>query len=161
MPVEDLRVGDLVVTRDSGLMPLLSVERRSLRFAELNAEPHLRPVMIPRGSLADGLPDADMMVSGNLRLLVSRDKTALEFSRRMVLVAAKRLVGSDGIREVQSLGVSYLHLGFGRHETVLANGVWVECFAPEDASLGAKGNAQRCEFGELFPDVADEARALV
>ena len=153
--VEELKVGDKVMTRDNGVQEIRWMGRRDLTHAELLAAPHLKPVMIKAGSLGDGLPERDMLVSPNHRMLVANDKTALYFEEHEVLVASKHLVNSTGIRSVETLGTSYLHFMFDHHEVVLANGTWSESFQPGDQTLGGMGNAQRSEIFEIFPELKD------
>ena len=59
-PVEALRPGELIQTRDNGLQPLVWVGLRRLRPAELALAPHLRPVRIAPGTLGN---DAALIVS--------------------------------------------------------------------------------------------------
>ena len=151
--VEELRAGDRVITRDNGIQEIRWVGRRALNRAELAAAPHLKPVLIRAGSLGNGLPERDMLVSPNHRMLVSNDRTALYFEEHEVLVAAKHLVDHKGVKQVEMLGTTYLHFMFGRHEVVLANGAWTESFQPGDYTLGGMGNAQRSEIFELFPEL--------
>ena len=151
--VEDLREGDKILTRDNGIQEIRWVGRRDMTRADLLAAPHLCPVLIRAGSLGNGLPERDMLVSPNHRMLVANERTALYFEEHEVLVAAKHLVDNRGIRSVETLGTSYLHFLFDRHEVVLANGAWTESFQPGDQTLGGMGNAQRAEIFELFPDL--------
>lgn len=97
-----------------------------------------------------------MLVSPNHRILVANARTAIKFSEREVLVAAKHLT-TAGVHTVQSSGTTYIHFMCDQHEVVLANGVWTESFQPDDASLGGIGNAQRLEIFELFPELKTEA----
>ncbi|MDF2142421.1 Hint domain-containing protein [Paenirhodobacter sp. CAU 1674] len=151
--VEDLAVGDKVITRDNGLQEIRWVGRRDLSRTELMSAPHLKPVLIRAGSLGNGLPDRDMLVSPNHRMLVANERTALYFEEHEVLVAAKHLVDNRGVKTVETLGTSYLHFMFDRHEVLLANGCWSESFQPGDQTLGGMGNAQRSEIFELFPEL--------
>jgi hypothetical protein len=157
--VEDLREGDKIITRDNGIQEIRWVGRKDLTGFELARKPHMKPVLIRAGSLGANLPEHDMLVSPNHRMLVANDKTALYFEENEVLAAAKHLTGLAGVDEVTSLGVSYIHFMFDRHEVVLANGAWTESFQPGDYSLNGIGNAQRNEILELFPELA-EAQGL-
>lgn len=157
VPVEDLRVGDRVITRDDGLQAIRWIGRKALTWHQLAANPHIRPILIRRGSLGNDLPEQDMMVSPNHRLLVAGNRTALRLDAPEALVAAKNLVDHRGIKTVQSLGTSYLHFMCDRHQAVLANGTWAESFHPADPTLNAIGNAQRQEIFELFPELKTEA----
>ena len=153
VPIERLTAGDRVITRDNGLQEIRWTGAKVLSWQTLAANPHLQPVLIRRGSLGEGLPERDMMVSPNHRMLVENDRTALHFDEHEVLVAAKHLTGARGIHAVQSIGTTYLHILFDRHEVVLANGAWTESFQPADYTLKGMGNAQRSEIFELFPEL--------
>ncbi|MBZ4022935.1 hypothetical protein CKO11_10735 [Rhodobacter sp. TJ_12] len=155
--VEDLREGDKILTRDNGIQEIRWVGRRDMTRDELIAAPHLRPVLIRAGSLGNGLPERDMLVSPNHRMLVANERTALYFEEHEVLVAAKHLVDNKGVQSVQTLGTSYIHFMFDRHEVVLANGAWTESFQPGDQTLGGMGNAQRAEIFALFPELQSRA----
>ncbi|APZ54652.1 Ig-like domain-containing protein [Salipiger abyssi] len=154
--VEDLEVGDRVITRDNGIQEIRWIGRKDLTGHELARKPHLRPVLIQQGSLGKSLPEHDLLVSPNHRVLVANDKTALYFEEREVLAAAKHLTGLDGVDEVETLGVSYIHMMFDNHEVVLSNGAWTESFQPGDQSLKGVGDAQRQEIFELFPELEHE-----
>ena len=151
--VEDLGIGDRVITRDNGIQEIRWVGRKDLTGHQLARQPHLRPILIQQGALGNNLPEHDLMVSPNHRILVANDKTSLYFEEREVLAAAKHLTGLDGVDEVGTLGVSYIHFMFDQHEVVLSNGAWTESFQPGDYTLKGIGNAQRQEILELFPDL--------
>ena len=153
VPAETLKEGDKVLTRDNGIQEIRWAGRCDLTRGDLADAPHLAPVLIKAGSLGNDLPERDMLVSPNHRMLVANDKTALYFEEHEVLVAAKHLIGNAGIAKARTLGTSYLHFMFDRHEVVLGNGAWTESFQPGDMTLGGMGNAQRQEIFELFPEL--------
>jgi hypothetical protein len=103
--------------------------------------------------LGNGLPERDMLLSPNHRVLVANDRTSLYFDEHEVLVSAKHLAMGQDESAVNAENVSYLHLMFDRHEVVLSNGAWTESFQPGDYSLKGLGNAQRTEIIELFPEL--------
>ncbi|ETD01673.1 Hint domain-containing protein [Rhodobacter capsulatus] len=151
--VEELREGDKILTRDNGIQEIRWIGRTDLTRAQLMATPHLKPVLIRAGSLGNGLPERDMLVSPNHRMLVANERTALYFEEHEVLVAAKHLIDNRGVKPVETLGTSYIHFMFDRHEVVLGNGAWTESFQPGDQSLQGLGHAQRAEILELFPEL--------
>ncbi|PCH73159.1 MAG: type I secretion protein [Rhodobacteraceae bacterium] len=153
MRVEDLQIGDRVITRDNGIQDIRWVGARDLSGQELAESTHLNPILIRQGALGNGLPERDLMVSPNHRVLVANEKTALYFEDREVLVAAKHLTGLTGIDRVEVSGVTYIHFMFAQHEVVLSDGAWTESFQPGDSSLKGIGNAQRKEIFELFPEL--------
>ncbi len=151
--VEKLAPGDKVFTRDNGLQPLRWVGRRDLAVADLHAAPEFQPVLIRQGALGKGLPERDMLVSPQHRMLLTSDLAEVMFEEREVLVPAKHLTGLDGVDAVTTTQVSYLHLMFDQHEVVLADGAWSESFQPADRTLKGIGAAQRTEILSLFPEL--------
>jgi Hint domain len=156
LPVQMLEVDDRVITRDNGIQPVRWVGKTQMFLQDFQAEPHLLPVLVRQGSLGKGLPERDMMVSPNHRILVTNERTSLRFAEREVLVAAKHL-SVPGVHTVQSSGTTYVHFMCDRHEVVLVNGIWTESFQPEDQSLKSIGNAQRLEIYEIFPELKTTA----
>ncbi|MEP5729658.1 MAG: tandem-95 repeat protein [Sulfitobacter sp.] len=154
--VEELRVGDRVITRDNGIQDIRWTGARDMSGAELERAAHLKPVLIQKGALGNDLPERDMMVSPNHRVLVANDKTALYFEEREVLVAAKHLTGLEGVDIVDVSQTTYVHIMFDQHEVILSDGAWTESFQPGDMSLAGIGNAQRQEILELFPELATQ-----
>jgi Ca2+-binding RTX toxin-like protein len=151
--VEDLTVGDKIITRDNGIQEIRWLGTRTLTGFELARAPQLRPILIQKGALGDNLPEHDILVSPQHRLLMTGDKAQLYFEEREVLAAAKHLTGLPGVDEVGTLGVTYVHFMFDQHEVVLSNGIWTESFQPGANVLGGLGTEQRDEIFALFPDL--------
>ena len=151
--VEELRVGDRIITRDNGMQEIRWVGAREMTGDDFEAAQHLRPVLIRQGALGNDLPERDMLVSPNHRVLVANDKTALYFEEREVLVAAKHLTDVEGIDIVDVSATTYIHLMFDQHEVILSDGTWTESFQPGDHSLAGIGDEQRNEIFEIFPEL--------
>ncbi|MAQ82461.1 MAG: type I secretion protein [Maritimibacter sp.] len=153
VPVEDLKVGDRVMTRDNGFQEIRWLGSRTLDADDMAAKPHLQPVLVRKGALGNDLPARDMHLSPNHRLLVASEVTALYFEEREVLCAAKHLINNRGVHQAQQDQVTYIHFMFERHEVVLSDGAWSESFQPADTSLRGIGTAQRQEIFQLFPEL--------
>ncbi|MBV7409941.1 Ig-like domain-containing protein [Maritimibacter sp. DP1N21-5] len=153
VPVEELREGDRVITRDNGIQDIAWVGHKALDWRALHSSQHLKPVLIKAGALGPNLPERDMMVSPNHRMLVANERTTLYFDEREVLASAKHLVDNEGVMQVDVKSLTYVHFMFEKHEVVLADGTWSESFQPGDHSLKGVGNAQRQELFELFPEL--------
>ncbi|MCZ0963453.1 Hint domain-containing protein [Paracoccus benzoatiresistens] len=159
-PVQDIRVGDLVVTRDNGLQPVRWMGRRHVTAAEIAAHPALAPVRIAAGALGRGLPAQDLLVSQQHRVLVRSAIAARMFGAQELLVAAKHLTEIEGIDIVQgSEGVTYVHMMFAAHEVVLSNGAETESLYPGPQALLALGRAAE-EIFTLFPQLRDTVEAF-
>ncbi|HBU54919.1 MAG TPA: type I secretion protein, partial [Sulfitobacter sp.] len=153
IPVQQIKVGDLVVTRDNGMQPVRWVGRRNLGRDNLLRTPGFNPVRIKAGAFGEGVPQRDMMVSPNHRMLVASETAEVMFSEREVLVAAKHLVGLDGVETVTPDKVSYIHMLFDNHEVVFADGTWAESFQPGAHSMAGIQSDQRSEILSLFPEL--------
>ncbi len=154
--VENLQAGDRVLTRDNGIQELAWVGQRQLSEFELARHPEWRPVLIRAGALGPNVPEKDLLVSPNHRVLVTEARAALYFEESEVLAAAKHLTDLDGVDRVKPSGLTYVHLLCERHEVILSNGAWTESFQPGDYSLKGMGDPQRAEIYELFPELATE-----
>jgi Ca2+-binding RTX toxin-like protein len=160
VPVEDLRAGDRVLTRDRGYQAVRWVGRRDLTLADLMVQPALRPVLIRAGALGDGLPVRDMMVSPQHRMLIEGAAPEIWFGEDQVLVAALHLVGRPGIAQIMPRGVSYLHVLCDAHEIIRADGAWTESFQPAARMVAGMDAAAQAELHLLFPDMAATLMAL-
>lgn len=154
LPVEQLRIGDLVTTQDNGDQEIRWIGRRHLSQQDLDAYPNLRPVRIRAGALGGGLPEADLIVSPQHRILVSSKIATRLFGVPEVLVAAKQLVSLDGIDALTApQGVTYIHFMCARHEVVFAAGAPTESMYAGRQALLAMPDAARREIFALFPEL--------
>lgn len=154
-PVEELRAGDRVLTRDNGLQEIRWIGACRMNAATLRDAPELRPVRIRTGSLDHGLPDTDILVSPWHKILIQGDRTARFFEDSEVLAAAGHLTGREGIDVVDVDHVTYVHFMFDQHQVVLSNGFWTESFCPDDEVMRSIGTRQRNRILELFPDLVE------
>ena len=150
--IEDIRPGDILVTRDNDLQEVTFVRKSQKTGRELLNAPHLRPVQIRAGALGQELPVTDMMVTPNHRIALGKKRSSF-FGKKNDLVAAKHLVNHSDILEIDCVGTTYIELEMSGHQTIRANGVWVENFDIADMSMGGLGNSQRNEIREIFPSV--------
>ncbi|MCT4333172.1 Hint domain-containing protein [Paracoccus sp. YLB-12] len=170
VPVENLRPGDRIVTRDYGLQPIVWIGSAHISSAQLQSAPHLMPIRIRAGALGDDLPVSDLLVSPQHRIAISDRIADRMFGESEVLVAAKHLSAFDGVEiaeEVES--VTYWHILFNEHQIVISNGADTESlFLGPEAVKSMPAEAIR-EIREIFPglfdldspDVMKPARSLV
>ncbi|MFD1882171.1 Hint domain-containing protein [Paracoccus pacificus] len=154
--VEDLRVGDLVITRDHGGQPIRWIGRRKLSADQQAAMPHLRPIHIRKDALGAGTPASDLIVSPQHRILVRSEIVLRMFGEREILVAAKHLLQLPGVGVPEALPeVEYFHILFDRHEIVFSNGAESESFYPGPEALKSVGVYALWEIHSLFPELSD------
>ncbi len=155
-PIEDLDVGDSVITRDSGTLDISWIGRKNLTGEDLELNPHHYPLLIKEGSLANYLPDRDTWVSPQHRILFSCAEAQVFFEEREVLVAAQHLTQLKGVERAECDQVTYIYLMFERHELVLSNGLWSESFQPCLQALCGMDDRQRTEVLEIFPALSTD-----
>lgn len=146
--VEDIAVGDLITTRDHGAQAVRWVGRRTVPASGAFA-----PIRIPAGALGNA---RDLVVSPQHRMLISGWRAELFFGQPEVLVAARHLVGRDGIAELPGGKVTYIHLLFDRHEIIFAEGAPTESFFI-DGDYARKIAGQERELLALFGELAHGA----
>ena len=168
VPVDRLQPGDRVAVLDGGFRPLRLNLRRALSGLDLKKQPRLRPVRIVAGALGAGLPERDLRVSRQHRMLVSSPICQRMFGAAQVLITAIRLTECPGcFVDDAPDGLFYHHLVFDRHEIVIANGAPSESFYPGPEAIKALPEAARHEVLDLFPGLVagdprgcDPARAI-
>jgi hypothetical protein len=159
VPVEALREGDLVETRDGGAQEILWIGHRRLSGAQMHALPELRPIRIRAGALWDDRPDADLVVSPRHRILLRGPAADALFGTPEVLVAAEDLRNdATVVRDLNLREVSYIHLLLPRHHVVWANGVETESFHPASTDLRTVDAQQFHRLAQIVPGVEANPR---
>ncbi len=149
-PIQDLRPGDMVVTRDSGLQPIRWMGRKTV-----SGHGKLAPIHIGQGRFGNDRP---LLVSPQHRMVYAGHEATLLFAEREVMVPAKHLVDGKGVVVRPMDQVTYFHMMFDRHEVVFANKAATESFHPGHEGLGAIDDAARAELFTLFPDLRADPR---
>ncbi|SLN33510.1 Leukotoxin [Falsiruegeria litorea R37] len=144
--IEDLRPGDLIVTRDNGPQPLRWIGQKTVEATGTNA-----PIELHQ-SLLQGAT-APLLVSPQHRMLWSGSRAQMLFGDSEVLVAAQHLLSNPGARRIEGGDVTYMHLMLDQHEVIYANGAPTESFFPGDAALDALTGQSRAEMFSIFPEL--------
>lgn len=158
--VEALAQGDLIWTKDAGLLALRWIGTRRVGLPELLADPALRPIVFAPGSLGAGMPDRALALSPQHRLCLGGWRAELHFGQPEVLVPAHALVNGTTIRQADPRSaVTYVHFLLDGHQIVRSNGVLSESFFPSALSLTGLDRAAQAEVLRLFPDLTSLSRA--
>jgi Hint domain len=118
--VEELNVGDLLVTQAGEALPIRWIGTRDhvVRLIPADERQKLLPIRFARGSLGNGLPRRDLFISPEH--CVSMDG---------VLIPAYELVNGSTIDYFDDLEViRYFHLELPRHSVVYAEGAAAESY---------------------------------
>lgn len=145
VPVESLRPGDLVLTRDDGPQPLRWIGKRRVA-----AQGDFAPVFIAADTFGQ---HGDLLVSPLHRVLIRDCLAELLFGEAEVLVAARDLVNGRSVRRVEGGLVDYVHILFDRHQVVSSEGLHTESYLPGPQTAHSFEADILAEICALFPEI--------
>ncbi len=148
--VQDIAVGDLVVTRTNGLQAVRWAGGRTVVGAG-----DMAPICVKAGALGNVV---DMRFSPMHRVLIRGARAEVLFGAPEVLAHAAHLCDGDRIYRAPCGAVEYFHILFDHHEIIRAHGCWSESFAPSTAALEAVDAQTRAEVLKLFPELDQDWR---
>jgi hypothetical protein len=128
--VEDLRVGQMIWTKDHGMQPLLAV---------VTSQPE-EVVVLPKLALGNR---CDLTLSRQHRIYLQGACVQLFAGLEEAFAVASHLVGLAGLRIEKSVGPSLYNLLFAKHEVILADGLFVESLYVSPITRLAMGKAGR------------------
>ncbi|MCK0138333.1 Hint domain-containing protein [Aliiroseovarius sp. F47248L] len=160
--IETLRVGDLVMTRDSGLQPLRWISASKVNRDRRRGNSQLDPVAIAPDTFAPGVPNKTLRVSPQHRLLMEGPHLDLLLAQDAALVSAKSLVNGDSIFEcgAEVDDLEYWHIVLEKHEIVFADGCPAETLHLGDVTLSTLTEAQIEELHAIFPGLTEQQGEL-
>ena len=154
MPVEDLRVGDMVVNRHGRPRPITWIGSRYLSGRQLTAAPNLAPIRIQKDAFGPGRPYADLLVSPQHRVMVEGWCTELLVGQDAALAHAVHLVDGRRItKEETDAGVHYWHFCLQDHDIVWSNGLCSETLLVGRMAVRAYDAQSAAELMVLFPEL--------
>lgn len=116
--VEDLRVGDRILTRDNGPQKIRWIGQTTQR-----AVGEFAPIVISKGTLNNS---ADLKVSPDHRLFIYQRYDRIGAGRPELLVKARHLVNGKTVYPQEGGFVDYFQLLFDSHEIIYAEGISAE-----------------------------------
>ncbi len=145
-PVEQLAIGDRLITGAGRARPIKWIGRRSYSGRHILGRKDLLPICFKAGSLGEGLPRRDLWISPHHAMYLAD-----------VLIEARHLV--NGVSVVQAAKVAqveYFHIELDSHDVIVAEGALSESFVDDDSRMMFH-NAH--EYAELYPNER-KARAI-
>ena len=144
-PVEHLKAGDRVLTRDNGMQDIRWVGNRTVQGAG-----EFAPVVISQGVMGNA---EDITISQQHRMLVSDWRAEVMVGSRDVLISAIDLVNDDTIFIRKGGFVEYTQLVFDQHQILYAEGVPTESLHMSRQILKGLPEDIAFEVLQLFPDL--------
>lgn len=178
--IENVRPGDLIVTRDNGLKPVLMVWKRTVTEADIAADPSLAPIRLKTRAVGPMMPQQDLLVAPRHRILVPGYRLANFPDDRSWLIAARDIVEASDAAFVDKSAaeLTYYNLVFEDHQVFAANSLPLESFLPSAATIDRLDETTSRDIAALFagetaskrsyptpryvePDAIDQALAFV
>ena len=156
--VENLRPGDLVVTRRDGLLPVRMIWHRTIAAGEVAADPSLAPVIFPIRSIGPMMPQTPIRLAAAHRVLVPGYCLEGAEDTEPCLVHARDLAGTaEGVVfDKAQNDLSFYSLIFDSHQVFAANGLQVESFLPSPANVCRLEDDERDELNKILPDLEEK-----
>jgi len=155
--VEDIRPGMRMVTASGQTRRVEMCLRRQVFATRGDAAEGLFPIRIAKNALGPGVPNSDLYLSRQHRVLVSSKIAARMFGTNEVLVAAVRLLGLPGVSiAYECEHPVYYHLLLESHDVVLANGAPCESFLLAPQSLQSVDRLSQKRIYARFPEAEAE-----
>lgn len=131
--IEEINVGDKVLTLDHGMQVVTEVHTHALWVNTRSTRLALLPVHVPAGALGNRAP---LTLRADQGVEVESDALADVFGQPSHIVPAQALVGLRGIRREAPAGrVDMITLSFAREEVILVeSGAAVHCPSGSDAA---------------------------
>ncbi|APX10472.1 Hint domain-containing protein [Tateyamaria omphalii] len=149
VPVEALKPGDRVQTRDNGLRPIRWIGTRSVDRHDLAANPMLRPVHIAPGTFGNSAP-LRLSAQHALALQTAAGTTQLVRAGHLARLNGGTVRIAHGVRSV-----TYYHLLLDSHDLILAEGVACESFYPGPWGLLSIGPKATRDLIRLMPGLRE------
>jgi len=127
--VEQLREGDLVLTVDGALVPVVWIGHRRVDCRRHPRPEAVWPVRVAAGAFGPARPQRDLLLSPDHGLYFDSGKAP-------VLIPVRYLVNGSTIARITVDEVTYYHVELPRHDVLLAEGLPAESYL----DTGDRGN---------------------
>lgn len=116
--IEDIRIGDRVLTRDNGIQPVRWLAHKTMRATGAFA-----PIIFAAGALNNA---RELRLSPNQRLFIYQRRDEVRAGQSEIVVKADVLVNGDTVVRGEGGFVDYYQILFDNHEFIFAEGIATE-----------------------------------
>lgn len=143
VPIEDLKIGDRVLTRDDGAQAVRWIGQSTVR-----ATGDFAPIVIKAGTLNNM---GDLVVSPDHRLFVYQRSDLVGAGQPELMVKARHLINDDTVFLREGGFVEYVQILFDRHHIIYAEGIAAESMLVDPRTRPALPPELIEKLGTLLP----------
>ncbi len=147
--IEDIAVGDRVLTRDNGIQQVRWIGHQTVRATGAFA-----PIVIAPGAMNNA---GELRLSPNQRLFVYQRQDTLGAGQAEVMVKAELLVNDDTVIRSDGGFVDYYQILFDAHEFIFAEGIATESLTVDNRTSPALPREVQDKLGFKRRDVSRPA----
>ncbi|MEP2783986.1 MAG: Hint domain-containing protein [Pseudoruegeria sp.] len=145
--IEDLKIGDRVLTRDDGPQTIRWIGQTTMR-----ATGEFAPIVVSKGTLNN---ENDLIVSPNHRLFIYQRRDEIGLGRSEVLVKARHLVNGDTVYRQDGGFVDYFQILFDSHNIIYAEGIAAESLLLDHRTSPVLPQEMTHRLSNVIPSHAD------
>ena len=145
--IEELRVGDRVLTRDDGVQAVRWIGQSTVR-----AVGDFAPIRIAAGALNN---ENDLVVSPDHRLFIYQRTDEVGVGRSELLIRARHLVNGYTVTVQDGGFVDYFQLLFDSHQIIYAEGIAAESMLIDTRTRAILPEDLSNAMGEIIPGHSD------
>ena len=149
--IEDLRIGDRILTRDDGVQEIRWIGQTTVR-----AVGEFTPIKIHAGTLNN---ENDLIVSPDHRLFIYQRSDEVGAGRSELLVKARHLVNGFTVTLMEGGFVDYFQLLFDSHQIIYAEGIAAETMLIDPRTKPVLPEELSQALGEVIPGHSDRPHA--
>ena len=121
VPVEELAVGDLVLTLDGTAQPIRWIGQRRVDCRRHPAPASIMPVRVQAHAFGSGQPARDLFLSPDHAIFVEG-----------VFIPVKHLINGETVRQIDTAAVTYFHIELPQHDVIFSEGLASESYLQTD-----------------------------
>ncbi|MEP5732533.1 MAG: Hint domain-containing protein [Sulfitobacter sp.] len=146
-PIEDLAIGDRILTRDDGVQKIRWISRSTVR-----AVGEFAPIKIHAGTLNN---EKDLIVSPDHRLFIYQRSDEVGAGRSELLVKARHLINGETVTVMDGGFVDYFQLLFDSHQIIYAEGIAAETMLIDTRTKPVLPADLSAALGDVIPGHSD------
>lgn len=160
--IEMVRPGDLIVTRDNGLLPVKMIWKHTVSAVELAKSPDLAPICLSPRAIGPMMPTRPLRIAPGHMALIPGYRIADVADNMSYLMSIDAVAAPNDAAYVDRSDeeITYYNLIFEDHQIFCVDGLPIESLRPTPKIVALMDVETREELLELFPNLSPRRAAF-